>query len=302
MQFTIVGAGAIGCLWAASLAKAHSVHLWTRNSQPYNEFNFTPLDRASTPEPSETLNFPSNQAQLLQQSDCVLITVKAFQVEQAIKAIQPWLSPFTPVIVMHNGMGSQAAALAALPNNPLLYAITSQAAFKPKVHHIQHTGIGQTWLGAINSTAQSMQALAEILNQALAPCQWHHDIQQPLWQKLAINCAINPLTALHQCKNGDLAQQQYQTALISICQEVADIMCAEGYVTTTETLKDQVDRVIHATANNLSSMNQDVCHHRPTEIDYITGHIVRRGQHYNIRTPFNAQLWQQIKTMEQKAS
>ncbi|MGF1691220.1 2-dehydropantoate 2-reductase [Photobacterium kagoshimensis] len=302
MLFTIVGAGAIGCLWAASLAKAHSVHLWTRHAQPNSVFAFTPLAPDSAAETSTAFNLPSNQTKLLQQSDCVLITVKAFHVEQAIEAIQPWLSPATPVVIMHNGMGSQAAALQKLPHNPILYATTSQAAFKPQADHVQHTGIGQTWIGAINPAAQPLQFLADTFNKVLAPCQWHVDIQHPLWQKLAINCAINPLTALHQCKNGELAQPQYQAALSNICQEVAEIMCAEGYLTTANTLKAQVDKVIHATANNLSSMNQDVCHHRQTEIDYITGHIVRRGQDYNIRTPFNAELWQQIKTMEQNAS
>ncbi|MGF1784783.1 2-dehydropantoate 2-reductase [Photobacterium swingsii] len=302
MQFTIVGAGSIGCLWAASLAKVHSVHLWTRDTQLHREFTFTPLDRKTITVAPTQLKLPSNQALRLQQSDCVLITVKAFQVAQAIEAIQPWLAPSTPIVIMHNGMGSQAVALQKLPHNPILYATTSQAAFKPQPDHVQHTGIGQTWLGAINPAAQHLHNLADEFNNVLAPCQWHQDIQQPLWQKLAINCAINPLTALHQCKNGELTQQKYQTALMNICQEVAEIMCAEGYLTTAETLKEQADQVIQATANNFSSMNQDVCHHRQTEIDYITGHIVRCGQHYNIRTPFNAQLWQQIKTMEQKAS
>lgn len=302
MQFTIVGAGAIGCLWAASLAKAHTVHLWTRSAQPQHKFAFSSLISNSAAKAPKILKLASNQPQLLQQSDCVLLTVKAFQVEQAIEAIQPWLSPSTPIVIMHNGMGSQAVALQKLPQNPILYATTSQAAFKPQPDYVQHTGIGQTWLGAINPAAQQLQLLANEFDKMLAPCQWHSDIQQPLWQKLAINCAINPLTTLHQCKNGELAHPKYQTALITICQEVAEIMCAEGYLTTADSLKEQVDRVIQATANNFSSMNQDVCHHRQTEIDYITGHIVRCGQHYNIRTPFNAQLWQQIKTMEQKAS
>lgn len=299
MRITIVGAGAIGRLWAAALAKEHQVHLWTRDDKPQTQFSFTPL--AATHSSVQTLTFASNQAQQLAKSDCVLVTVKAFQVEQALRDILPSLSTTTPVIIMHNGMGSQTIAKHLLPNNPLLYATTAQAAFQPTPDSISHTGQGQTWLGALTDNAKPYQSLADVFNATLSPCQWHDDILQPLWHKLAINCAINPLTAREQCKNGELAQAKYQPYLNQICDEVAAVMRAEGYPTQAESLKSLVDQVIEATANNFSSMNQDLCHHRPTEIDYITGHVVARAQAHGIETPCNTQLWQQIKQLEQEA-
>lgn len=296
MNITIVGAGAIGRLWGCHLAAEHTVHFWTRNQESTLSFQFASLNSNH----KQPFVFSANQPQQLQDADCILITVKAFQVETALQAIKPHLDPQTPVIIMHNGMGSHEPARACLPEHPLLYASTAQAAFRPDPGHLNHTGIGQTWLGAVNTQGTQYADLQRVFDQALPPCQWHQDIFMPLWQKLAINCAINPLTAIYQCRNGALAESQFHLSLDKICDEVAKVMNAEGYPATMTSLRQQVDQVITATANNFSSMNQDVCHQRTTEIDYITGYLVTRAAAHQLAVPENKRLWQQVKLLEQQ--
>lgn len=296
MKLTVVGAGAVGRLWGCKLSLQHEVHFWTRDSAPSLTVELNPL---APNEKSATCSFPANHPARLTQADCILVTVKAFQVEQALEDIRRHLKPETPVIIMHNGMGTQDIARKLLPETPLLYATTAQAAFRPDEQQVSHTGIGQTWLGALNTTGKEHKALADELNYALPPCQWHDDIAYPLWQKLAINCAINPLTAIHQCRNGELANQNYSQQLTDICHEVAQVMTAEGYPTNSDELKQLADKVIKATSQNFSSMNQDICQHRPTEIDYITGYLIARAKAHRITVPVNTRLWQQIKQLEQ---
>ena len=298
MKITILGAGAIGCLWSCQLAKqGHQLHLWTRGTRKSTSIIYSGLHQQAD---SERFTFNSNNNEAVTESECILITVKAFQVEQALRDILPFISPATPVVIMHNGMGSQRIVRQLLPANPILYATTSQAAFKPNQYQVNHTGIGQTWMGAENNAGNNYPFLAEVFNQAIAPCQWHQDIAQPLWQKLAINCAINPLTAKHQCQNGKLARPEFNDLLTQICQEVAAVMNAESYRVTASELRQQVDRVIKATATNFSSMNQDICQQRPTEIDYITGYLIARAKAHDIPVPINTQLWQHIKQLEQE--
>lgn len=298
MNITIIGAGAVGRLWGCKLAQQqHPIHFWTRSHHAITTVHLLASDRQQD---LAIFHFPSNSAIKMKDSDCLLLTVKAFQVEQALHDIQPLISPATPIVIMHNGMGTQNLAQQRLPSNPILYATTSQAAFRPNPQQVNHTGIGQTWIGAENKAGNDYTFLAEVFNQALAPCQWHQDISQPLWQKLAINCAINPLTAKHQCQNGELAQPEFNDLLTQICKEVAAVMSAEGYQVTAKALRQQVDRVIKATATNYSSMNQDICQQRPTEIDYITGTLIARAKVHNIPVPINTQLWQHIKQLEQE--
>ena len=298
MNITIIGAGAVGRLWGCKLAKYHKVHFWTRqNSQQLSiQLSSTEATAATTTE--ATLLFDANQPELLAGSEIVLVTVKAFQVEAAIEAVKNNLMPEAAIVIMHNGMGSQQAVLDHLPNNPIIYATTAQAAFRPDDNEIRHTGIGPTLLGAMTPQAEQFQYLGQLFDDALPPSQWQSDINQPLWRKLAINCAINPLTALHNCNNGELARAEFDSKLTEICQEVADVMTAEGYPVTAAELRQQVDTVINATAGNFSSMNQDVCHKRRTEIDYISGYLIARAAAHNISVPHNQRLWQAIKDLE----
>ncbi len=86
---------------------------------------------------------------------------------------------------------------------------------------------------------------------------------------------INPLTALYGCRNGDL--QRYPEQIETLCREVASVMAMEGYHTSCEGLMQYVMDVIHSTAENISSMLQDVRALRHTEIDYITGYLLKRA-------------------------
>lgn len=296
MNITLLGAGAIGALWAIKLTQQqHKVQLWTRHSETQTTLHFNEL---TTPITTNSYSFSCNSPDDLAACELLIITVKAFQVTTALTPLLPYLNTDCVVVIMHNGIGTQSQIKQLLPHNPIIYATTSQAAFKPTPTTIQHTGLGQTSLGAINQQAQPLSYIAALFNAALAPTQWQANIYQPLWQKLAINCAINPLTAIHQCTNGDLALPCYQSQLDSICLEVAQVMTAEGFLTTQQQLRHQVDNVIKATANNYSSMNRDIFHHRLTEIDYINGYLVQQAQRHNIDTPINYQLWQAIKHME----
>ncbi|PSW19628.1 2-dehydropantoate 2-reductase [Photobacterium sanctipauli] len=295
MNITVVGAGAVGRLWGSQLSRHHKIQFWTRQPVDNIRFSFNTLDGITHP-----LAFVANDAMQLASSDLIIVTVKAFQVETALGQLKAKIPTSTPVVIMHNGMGTHKRVEALLPENPIIYATTAQAAYRPDEDTLAHTGIGQTWLGGLNLRAKKLSDLAGHFELALAPTQWHPDIFQPLWTKLAINCAINPLTAIHQCRNGELAQAGYQTQLATICDEVAMVMSAEGYPTSGPLLKQQVDKVILATASNFSSMNQDVCQQRATEIDYITGYLVERAKAHGIEVAENLRLWQQIKQLEQQ--
>ena len=288
----------VGRLWGCKLAAHHTIHFWTRDNCQKLAIHLSGTSATSSITPEATFQFDANQPTLLASSEVVLVTVKAFQVEAAIQAFKAHLNPDTAVVIMHNGMGSQQTVSALLPENPIIYATTSQAAFRPSENDVRHTGLGPTLLGGINPQAADYQALGQLFDDALPPCTWQDDINQPLWRKLAINCAINPLTALHNCKNGELARSEFNRELTGICQEVAEVMSAEGHPITGTELRQQVDTVINATADNFSSMNQDVCHQRQTEIDYISGYLIARAATHNISVPYNQRLWQAIKDME----
>ncbi|EOX1586590.1 2-dehydropantoate 2-reductase [Vibrio cholerae] len=294
MNIVVLGPGAVGSLWALHLHRAgHQVALWSRQSQPTLELQL---------DDSEPVLFSNQSLEILANADLLLITVKVWQVEAALLPLLPHLNRDTILLFMHNGMGAVEAISESLACFPVLFATTTHGALKTTLNQVRHTGFGQTQVGPFNALGARCDFIADVLQHALAPVTWSPDIQHALWRKLAVNCAINPLTAIHQCANGALVAPEFTPIITAILDEVAAVMQAEAISGEAEALRDGVYQVIQATAANLSSMHQDVFHQRPTEIDFITGYVVRKGEQHGIATPANSQLYHQIKTLEQSWS
>ena len=290
MNITIVGPGAIGSLWAIKLLQAgHNVSLWSRTT--YNSIDLSLDGQAS-------LSFSNNNIEKLSASDLVIVTVKAWQVEEATTPLLQHLDPDTILMFMHNGMGAVDHIATQIDAHPVVLATTTQAAFKPNRNNVSHTGIGQTQLGAFNLKGQQCTFLVDVLEHALPAVSWNPEIKTALWTKLAINCAINPLTGLEQVKNGELANQRFVEALNSIIRELTQVMQAEGIACSFDELEASVNKVIHATAQNNSSMKQDMFYQRKTEIDFITGHLIKTALKHQIEVPTNQKLFAMVKERE----
>jgi 2-dehydropantoate 2-reductase len=203
------------------------------------------------------------------------------------------LNPRCAILLLHNGMGTQDELPAN--NQPILQGTTTHAA-RHDGSTIIHVAGGITHIGPTSPAAQSLSHLAEVLHQALPDVAWHNNIASANWRKLAVNCVINPLTALYNCRNGDL--QRYPEQIELICREVSSVMEMEGYHTSCEGLLQYVMEVIQSTADNVSSMLQDIRTQRHTEIDYITGYLLRRARSHGVTLPENTRLFELIKRKE----
>ncbi len=187
------------------------------------------------------------------------------------------------------------------PAQGLWFLTTTHAALR-RADTLTHTGQGQSVLSALNSAALPYQAAVQpVMDQALGPLRCVADIQPYLWQKLAINAVINPLTAIYNCPNGELAKTRWQPQIASIVQEVCQVAGRSGCALAFAPTLQSVQQVIARTAQNFSSMQQDIAHQRRTEIDAINGYVVRQAAHYGLAVPHNSQLQQQVLQLQQEA-
>ena len=294
MNITILGPGAVGSLWACYLQKAgHNVSLWTRSSTP-SELSFS-----LNVQENSSHSFSCNDKESLIHCDLLFITVKAWQVESALLPLLPLLSQETILLFMHNGMGAVDAIKDKINHHPILQATTTHGALKENNHTVKHTGLGHTVIGPFNSLGNQCQFIQEVLTHSLPSIEWNPEIKVALWKKLAINCAINPLTAIHQCQNGHLAHSDIHQDVIRICSEVQQVLQQEKVEWTETELVSTVNQVISATSENYSSMNRDCFYQRKTEIDNITGYLLQRAEQHGISAPINQTLYNQIKQLEE---
>lgn len=289
MKITVLGCGAMGQLWLAALCKhGHEVQGWLRVPQPYCSVNLIDEDGTIFNE-----SLTANDPDFLAKSDLLLVTLKAWQVSDAVKALATTLPLTSPILLLHNGMGT-IDELKSI-QQPLLMATTTHAARRDR-NVIIHVASGVTHIGAAREQDGDYSYLAETLQKVLPDVAWHDHIRPQLWRKLAANCVINPLTALLDCPNGELKNHPEEVA--ALCAEVAAVIEREGLHTSVEVVQDYVEQVINATAENISSMLQDVRALRHTEIDYITGYLLKRARAHGVNVPENARLFERIKRKE----
>ena len=291
MNIVIVGGGAIGLLFYHGLTKLNNINLslLSKNSS-FTHFSHTNIDGYS-----RQVSVTHTTKQQLNNADIVLLCVKSYQVNKTISELTKNLSEKAIIILCHNGMGTINTSLP----HAILMLLTTNGAKKTTEVHIIHTGLGMSDLGCVQGNISATQAklITDCLNTALPSVYWRENILQRQWLKLAINCVINPLTAINNMPNGDVLKSDYQSIIDAVVDEFILVARAQQIPFDKDDLLAKISDVAQATARNTSSMLSDITKQQPTEIDYINGYIVRLGEQSNITTPMNKLLCQQVKAL-----
>ncbi|MEI6893502.1 MAG: 2-dehydropantoate 2-reductase [Colwellia sp.] len=337
-NIVVVGQGAMGLLWYHHLSQASSkpntkikpetnlivspmtnVRLLTSDQVLLSNDELTSASYQFTPYQqrlSQRYALHYCQANDIEAADVILLCLKAYQISAAIKKSLTKLSAKTIIVLAHNGMGTFEDIVPLLSSKQMILALlTTHGCLRSGPLAITHTGSGQSDIGLLSAggvgSQQAQQStrelakqltmqLAQKLDLALPTVTFHRDILKKQWLKLAINCVINPITALNNIDNGVVNSEQFTEKIHALLAEITQISKAQGIDLVLEDLKTVVSSVAKATEKNCSSMRCDVLAGKPTEIDYINGYIHRLGQKYGIATPENTQMWQQVLTLSAK--
>ena len=283
----ILGAGSLGTLWATRLSRAGlPVRLIVRDAARLTSYEkasgLTLVEHGienTYPVIGETPDSPEPIHRLL-------VACKAYDAQRAIAQLQHRLAPGAELILLQNGLGSQDAVAAQLPQARCIFASSTEGAFRDGDWRVVFAGHGYTWLGDARHPTPALWL--DDLHAAGIPHEWSTDILTRLWRKLALNCAINPLTVLYQCRNGGL--QAHQCEVATLCAELSELLECCGQPAAAQDLHSEVQRVIQATAANYSSMYQDVASSRRTEISYLLGYACQAAERHQLVLPHLQQL------------
>ncbi|WP_412461592.1 putative 2-dehydropantoate 2-reductase [Pseudomonas sp. SC11] len=287
----ILGAGSLGSLWACRLARAgKAVQLLLRDHQRLAAYRAA--GGLTLVEAQQTTSF-AIPAQCCDDSGPIhraLVACKAYDAAAAVACIAPRLANDAQLILLQNGLGSQDEVAALVPQARCIFASSTEGAYREQDWQVRFAGQGFNWLGDPLNPAQPDWFVD--LQDAGIPAEWTVDILTRLWRKLALNCAINPLTVLHDCANGGLLGHLDQ--IDTLCRELGELLEQAGQPQAAQDLAEDVQRVILATAANYSSMYQDVQAGRRTEVHYLLGYVCRVAKRHAVATPALERLHQRL--------
>lgn len=284
----IIGKGAIGLLLSHYLTKntKNSVKLCLRESQKKSIFKYQNKDLIQDIALTHCNN-PDEKIKFL------IIPTKSYDVLTAFLDAKARLTDNAVIILCHNGMGTIEQLKPHLSNNQSLFFLTTtMGAYKSDANHVIHTGFGPSTLGAINQVAINNQApVFKALSKCIPNLSLSNNIKKLLWDKLMINIAINPLSAIYNVKNGELNQPRFALKVFQLLHEAYLVAKKEGVDMHFSKVLMSAYTVMQATAQNYSSMNRDHALGNKTEISAISGYIVELAKQHQIDTPNNKSVY-----------
>jgi len=223
-----------------------------------------------------------------------LVLVKSWQTERAAHQLADCIAEDGLAVTFQNGLGNDDILCGILGQRRVSRGITTLGATLLAPGNARSNGGGVVTL----EDHSAITALETILRVAKFEVRVVKDLQPVVWGKLVINAAINPLTALLRVKNGELLTNPSAHELMGIlAHEAALVAEAIGVKLPFLDPERAVEEVAKSTAENISSMLQDVLRQAPTEVDVINGVIVRKGEEKKVPTPVNQVIWSLVKAL-----
>lgn len=299
MRIAVVGAGALGSLLAALFAEANDeVWLVAHSAQQARgiERLGLQLQQHGTTR-TVRVNCVTGLSSVLA-PDWICVCVKAFDTAEAGRALSRYCGPHSTVVTLQNGIGNRAALEQYVHPRQIVVAATALGAYRSADGTIVHAGTGPTKTapGHADQSLDCAQEFARVLNDRGIPAEVTPDPEGMLWAKLAINAAINPLTALHDVPNGALLRDpSLMTVALEAGMETLAVAAAKGIAVAPERFDAELRNICTRTARNFSSMLQDVRAGKLTEIGQINGAVCHEGQLVGVPTPTNERLVAQIR-------
>jgi 2-dehydropantoate 2-reductase len=286
----IAGTGALATLFAARLCAAgHPITMlgtW-ENGLRALDANGARLVDAEGVEHAYPVEATSSPA------DChgvryALVLVKSWQTERVAGQLADCLAEDGLAVTLQNGMGNRELLCEALGPSRVALGVTTTGAtlLGPGLARAGGEGVisveAHPRLGTLKAALTGAGFNVQVVN----------DADALVWGKLVINAAINPLTALLRVPNGELLQRPAAHWLMRVlAQEAAAVAVAQGVRLPFKDAVKAAEEVARKTANNYSSMYQDVRRGAPTEIDAICGAITQTGEKLGVSTPVNRVCW-----------
>ncbi|HPD61621.1 MAG TPA: 2-dehydropantoate 2-reductase, partial [Thermodesulfobacteriota bacterium] len=301
MRVAIVGAGAMGCLFGFFLHKAGK-EVWLLEKYPdlvkQIRENGIRVEGIS----GDHHVFPPITAEAgeIKEADLILIFVKAFDTFQAIQSVKPLVGPDSMVLTLQNGIGNIEEIVKVVGTKPNIAGTTAHGATVLGLGHIRHAGTGETVIGELDGKKTSrLEKVKVFLESAGINVQITQDVTGLLWSKLLINVGINPLTGITGLRNGELLDYEETRAIMHrAVNEAKSVADRKGIRLVYYNHLQKVEAVCQATAQNVSSMLQDIRNKKKTEIDFINGAILREGKEFDMELPINQALTHLIHLME----
>lgn len=292
-KIIVMGAGAIGSYYGSMLSRKTDVLIIGRRGH-VDAVNSRGLVVTGAIE--ETFNLDaSTEASGIPEGSLIILTTKAYAIEEAVRELREFLGPGTAILVLQNGLGNEELVKSLVdPDVDVVRGLASTG--------VEFLSPGMIEVKLVRETVLPKTAAGEKIGRLFDLCgldvRLSERMDVEVWRKLTMNCVINPLTAVFRVPNTEIAVEGLREVRRGIVDECIRVAQKEGVILEGD-LEEEIAKAA-ASYSNISSMCQDIMKGRRTEIGFLNGKVAELGRRHGVATPVNDVLTSLIRFMEGK--
>ena len=302
MKIAVLGAGAMGSLFAAKLCACHDV-LILDLSVPRIEGIKAEGIRVMEQDGSVLTGRPAASLPKDAQGeyDLVLVFVKAMFTKAALEGIKSIIGPKTLLLTLQNGGGHEDVLSQFVPMENVLVGTTQHNASVREDGSIHHGGSGMTVIGSLAGNDKAAGDVVAAFTAAGFEMKASENVRKAVWQKLMTNVSLSALTGVFQMPLGFVTQSESAWKLCEILvREAVAVAAADGVEFDAEEKIEEVRKVSVNGPMGITSICADLTHGRMTEVDTISGSVVRAAKRLGVEAPHHEMMVLLIHAMEDK--
>jgi 2-dehydropantoate 2-reductase len=297
----VVGAGVIGSLFAGHLAQVVDVSVLTRRRDHADALNADGLRVSGRSELTATVT-ATDDPDGLTPFDVGIVATKATGLEQAARSLEGRF-PDATIVTTLNGLGAEEI-VRAHGEWPIVSGVTFMSGTKHSDTHVEYVLDTETWLGPYEETPfERVEEIADVIERAGLAVEALPDLRPAQWSKLIFNATVNAVAALTGLPHdAHFAAEEQPTDLGHLIHDLVDEGKAIAAAAGVELHDDPWEMNVHATQRGSAhypSMLEDVQAERPTEIDLITGALVREAERHGVAARLHTALYRLVKAKEE---
>jgi 2-dehydropantoate 2-reductase len=297
----VVGAGVIGSLFAGHLAQACEVSVLTRRREHADALNADGLRISGKSEILARVTASADPGEL-EDFDVGIVATKAAGLGPAAKALEGRFAGATMTTVL-NGLGAEEI-VREHGSWPIVSGVTFMSGTRHSDTHVEYILDTETWLGPYEDTPfERVREIADTIAESGLQVEALPDLKPAQWSKLIFNAAVNPVAALTGLPHDPhFADEREPTDLGHVVHGLVDEGKAVARAADVELHDDPWEMNVLATQRGSAhypSMLEDVDARRETEIELITGSLVREAERHGVEVPLHRMLYALVKGKEE---
>lgn len=299
---TIVGAGAMGCLFAARLAEQGSrvtlVDVDEERLSIIGRDGITLLDDDG----ARTIGVGvATAAEAAAPVDLLMLFTKGVHSAAAIRSVAHLAGADTIALTLQNGIGNAELLAATFGADQVLMGTAHIPADLSGAASVATHGFGFVELGGFGPAAHGhAQTVADLLHGAGFGAKVADDVNAAVWEKVAFNAALNAIAMICEVPNAGMDNDPGRRLAFRVVDEAVNVAAAHGIRLDGARIQATIDAALHEHAHHKASMLQDREHGRATEIETINGAIGREGARLGVPTPVCDTLSDLVRIIERR--